>query len=171
MKENIRLLVTGSRDFGILPNKTYDPKWVEFVKSFLVSFKDVEVLIQGGARGADSIARSVGLDLWGPKRVRTYYAKWKELGFGAGPVRNTEMLEQGKPNRVLAFFSDFRASSGTADMVFKAVKLDLPVRCYNKATNTHFYATRACKRPNKLEDLCNPEVDVVPLSKVLEGEY
>lgn len=163
-KEGIRLLVTGSRNFGVLPNKTYDPETVAFVRKFFESFESVEVLIQGGAKGADSIARSVGLELWGAKRVRTYHVNWKQDGFynrGAGIERNTEMLEKGKPNRVLAFFLDLSASPGTADMVYKAVKANLPVRCYDKVTNTHFYATKACRYPKSLEDLCNPELDVV----------
>lgn len=164
-KERIRLLVTGSRNFGLLPNKTYDPLWVTFVRNFLTTFGNVEMLIQGGARGADQIARKAGLELWGPRRVRTYYPKWWKYHYKvAGFIRNSEMLEEGKPNRVLAFFSDLTASTGTADMVHKAVAAELPVRCYDKATNTHFYATKVCKYPKCLEDLCNPEVDVVKVN-------
>lgn len=153
----IRLLVTGSRNFDD----------VELIRSFLVSFENVEVLIQGGARGADQIARKIGLELWGAERVRTYYANWKQDGFynkGAGIERNTQMLEEGKPNRVLAFFSDLTASKGTADMVHKAVAAGLSVRCYDKTTNTHFYATKVCKYPKSLNDLSNPE-DVVRIDE------
>lgn len=71
-------------------------------------------IIQGGATGADTIAM-----LWANNRGVpnvTYPAQWKLHGKKAGPMRNTQMLEEGRPDVVIAFPGD----KGTADMVGKA---------------------------------------------------
>jgi len=43
-------------------------------------------------------------------------ANWAGLGRKAGPIRNQEMLDQGRPNMVVAF----PGGRGTADMVRRA---------------------------------------------------
>jgi hypothetical protein len=71
-------------------------------------------IIQGGATGADTIAM-----LWANSRGVpnvTYPAQWNIHGKKAGPMRNTQMLEEGKPDVVIAFPGD----KGTRDMVSKA---------------------------------------------------
>lgn len=57
-------------------------------------------------------------------------AKWKEFGRAAGPIRNQQMLDEGKPELVLAFHDDLENSKGTKDMVGRAMKADLPVILY-----------------------------------------
>lgn len=76
------------------------------------------VVIHGGCRGADQIAGEIaeGLDV----SVETYWANWKRFGLGAGPIRNQQMLDEGKPDLVLAFHPDLSQSKGTADMVRRA---------------------------------------------------
>jgi|SRR5580700_6683438 hypothetical protein len=71
-------------------------------------------LIEGGARGADSFARG-----WAMKRGLsryTYYADWNAYGVRAGPIRNSNMLADGRPTLVVAF----PGGRGTADMLRKA---------------------------------------------------
>lgn len=71
-------------------------------------------IIQGGATGADRLAR-----LWCMQRRIPYdnfSANWKEFGSAAGPIRNARMLEVGKPDLVVAF----PGGKGTADMIAKA---------------------------------------------------
>ena len=71
-------------------------------------------IIQGGATGADTIAM-----IWANSRGVpnvTYPALWKLHGKKAGPMRNTQMLEEGKPDVVIAF----PGGKGTRDMVAKA---------------------------------------------------
>lgn len=74
----------------------------------------VSCVIEGGARGADSLGR-----LWAIKRgraVQTFKADWAGEGKAAGAARNARMIAEGKPDGVLAF----PGSYGTADMVRKA---------------------------------------------------
>lgn len=84
-----------------------------------------EVIIEGEAAGADSIARDVAESLGIP--VEKYPANWTAHGLAAGPIRNRQMLTEGKPDAVLAFHDDIEASKGTKDMVQAAMLADLPV--------------------------------------------
>ena len=68
-------------------------------------------IIEGGAKGADKLARE-----WAASRgipVRTFKADWRRYGRGAGPQRNEQMLDEGKPDLVVAF----PGGSGTASMM------------------------------------------------------
>lgn len=78
----------------------------------------IDVVIHGDARGADRTAQ-----LWAERNrvpVEVYPADWKKHGRSAGPRRNTQMLDEGKPDLVVAF----PGGAGTADMVGKAIDRD-----------------------------------------------
>lgn len=77
----------------------------------------IALIIHGGCRGADSLAGDVADANGIPYQV--FPANWKD-GKAAGPIRNTKMLQEGKPDLVLAFTYDLSTSRGTADMVRKA---------------------------------------------------
>lgn len=68
-------------------------------------------IIHGGAKGADSIAHSWAVDRGAI--IKVYKAEWEKHGNAAGPIRNTKMLHQGKPDLVVAF----PGGKGTAHMV------------------------------------------------------
>ena len=87
------------------------------------------VVIEGEARGADTLARVAAQELG--FRVRKFPARWSEYGRAAGPIRNQQMLDAG-PDLVLAFHADLAHSKGTADMVRRATKAGLPVRVYTR---------------------------------------
>jgi len=57
-------------------------------------------------------------------------ADWDKHGKAAGPIRNTEMIEDGRPDVVIAFTYDLPSSKGTADTVKKAKKAHIPVFVY-----------------------------------------
>lgn len=81
----------------------------------------VTTLIEGGARGADRLARE-----WALARlvtIETFEAEWDKYGNAAGPIRNTRMIDEGRPDVVIAFPS----GSGTADMVRKAERAGIHV--------------------------------------------
>ena len=81
----------------------------------------VTEIIHGGAPGADQIAGR-----WAKQRdvpCTVYPANWLVDGKAAGPIRNQRMLDEGKPNMVLAF----AGGKGTADMVRRAVNAALKV--------------------------------------------
>jgi hypothetical protein len=113
----VRILVCGSRTYSL-----------DFVlPAILGSYADATdvTVIHGNAAGADAHARDWalvrGLD------VESYPANWNEHGKVAGPIRNQQMLDEGKPDFVLAFIDKPLAESkGTADMVKRAEKAGLP---------------------------------------------
>jgi len=80
------------------------------------------VVIHGDAPGADQLA-----GLWARTNqvaVRVHPADWTELGRAAGPIRNQEMLDEEKPDLVIAF----PGGHGTVDMVSRAREAGVEVR-------------------------------------------
>jgi hypothetical protein len=81
----------------------------------------IELVIQGGARGVDSVAHA-----WAVARgipCDTYPADWAAHGRRAGPIRNARMLAEGRPDLVVAF----PGGPGTADMVRQAERAGVRV--------------------------------------------
>ena len=79
------------------------------------------VLIHGAARGADE-----GAARWAKSEgiaSRAYPANWRKHGKAAGPIRNQQMLDDGRPDFVVAF----PGGRGTADMVRRAHAAGVPV--------------------------------------------
>lgn len=74
----------------------------------------ISEIIEGGARGADFLARMFGEHRGIP--VRTFDADWKLHGRAAGPLRNKQMLVEGKPDMVVAF----PGGAGTLNMIEQA---------------------------------------------------
>lgn len=117
----MRVLVCGGRNF-------HDVDVVfSALDAVLKSCKhDCMTIIQGGATGADQLARS-----WCSYRsvpYDNYPAEWKKHGGKvAGPIRNQRMIDEGKPDIVLAF----PGGRGTADMMRRArvakIKVVTPV--------------------------------------------
>ena len=112
-----RVLVCGGRDyddrqqlFAILDNQLYNEPG------------SITRLIQGGASGADHLARV--WCCWRLVEYENYPADWKTYGRAAGPLRNARMIAEGKPDLVIAFAGE----RGTADMTRKARAAGIPVR-------------------------------------------
>lgn len=79
--------------------------------------RGISLVIEGGATGADRLAREWAIANKIP--VQTFEItdkEWKEVGPSAGPKRNSRMLAEGKPDGVIAF----PGNSGTADMIRKS---------------------------------------------------
>ncbi len=114
----MKVLVCGSRDFT-------DIKIIQVVLMGVYRFHPDIHVIHGNARGADLAARQFAeAQRW---RTTPYLADWKMYGKGAGPRRNQRMLDEGKPNLVLAFVSKPLAESiGTSDMVRRARAAAVP---------------------------------------------
>ncbi len=78
-------------------------------------------IIQGGAQGADRLARK-----WAASRgVRcsSYDAEWHLYGRAAGPLRNQRMLDEGRPDLVVVM----PGGDGTADMRNRAMKAGVAI--------------------------------------------
>lgn len=83
--------------------------------------RGVAAIIQGGASGADELARIWALERGIP--VETYAADWKRQGRAAGPIRNGVMLAESRPDGVVAF----PGGRGTADCIRQAEAAGLTV--------------------------------------------
>ena len=107
-----RVLVCGGRDYR---NRL-------MVYSVLAKYHaeaGIDRLIEGGERGADSLARDWAESAGIP--VDTYPADWEAHGSFAG--RNRVMLEEGKPDLVIAF----PGGKGTRNMMKQARKAGVEV--------------------------------------------
>jgi len=120
---NMRVLVCGGRDFD-------DAGLMITVLDRLHTEKSFTVLIHGNARGTDRIA-----DDWAWRRgvPREPYGlpqgEWDEVGKKAGLLRNQRMLDEGKPDLVVAF----PGGGGTKDMVRRAVEARVAIHEVNRA--------------------------------------
>ena len=112
----MRVLVCGGRDFQ-------DRVAVHQALDDLDAAYGVSLVIDGGATGADKLAAEWA---WmSNKPNRCFPADWKTYGRGAGPIRNKQMLDEGKPDLVLAF----PGGRGTANMVKQAQAAGVRVEC------------------------------------------
>lgn len=112
----MRVVVTGGRYYGNI-RRVYE----------VLNSLGITELAHGDCRsGADRIAQewseSVKLD----PPARKFPADWARYGKCAGNIRNGVMLEQFKPDRVVAF----PGGSGTNDCVKKARVLGIEVLDY-----------------------------------------
>ena len=89
----------------------------------------VECIIEGEAAGADSMGRVAANELG--IAVLKFPADWNKHGKAAGPIRNKQMLEEGKPDLILAFHDDIDKSKGTKNMLEQAQKAGIVTRLYS----------------------------------------
>lgn len=124
----MRVFVCGGRSFGVEANielpdedRRRDRQRAANERRFLYETLDtfhvdngVTAIIHGAQKGADSLA-----GYWAQRKfieAIPYPAKWKQLGKSAGPTRNRQMIDEGRPDVVIAFCG----GRGTADMVSRA---------------------------------------------------
>jgi len=99
----MRILVCGGRNYGDQQK----------VSETLLSLTPTSI-IHGNAAGADDLA-----DSWAKANhipVLPFRADWGTFGRSAGPIRNKQMIEEGKPDLVVAF----PGGKGTANMIKQA---------------------------------------------------
>lgn len=81
-------------------------------------------LISSTARGADTLGAELATEY--RMDLVSFPANWARYGRAAGILRNQQMLDEGKPDLVLAFWDG--KSRGTADMINRARKAGVEVR-------------------------------------------
>ena len=106
----MRILVCGGRKYDNYQR----------LAEVLGSWKPTHIIC-GGAPGADYMASNYAVGCKIPQSV--FYADWDEHGNKAGPIRNQKMLDEGRPDMVIAF----PGGRGTADMVRRARKAGVNV--------------------------------------------
>jgi hypothetical protein len=102
----MRVLVCGGRDYD-------DEARVHATLTALHKKDRFHAVLEGGADGADALGRqwAHGMGI----RVETFEANWGAYGKAAGPMRNRRMLEEGRPDLIVAF----PGGKGTADMIWR----------------------------------------------------
>lgn len=83
---------------------------------------NIRHLINGGAKGADTLARQWAESRNIPQSV--YYAEWTKYGNAAGHIRNQRMLDA---NPYIDYVIAFPGGRGTANMIAKAIEKGIPV--------------------------------------------
>ncbi|MCR6673261.1 DUF2493 domain-containing protein [Devosia ginsengisoli] len=109
-----RVIVCGGRVYG-------NRRRLHAVLDAAVQRLGLDHVIAGGAMGADSLAAE-----WARLRdipIDVFKAHWGREGKAAGHIRNARMIEQGKPDLVIAF----PGGRGTANMVGQALAAGIPV--------------------------------------------
>lgn len=108
-----RVLVYGSRTW-------LDPAPI---RRLIEALPSDAVVIEGGAGGADflagRIARERGLT------VQVYLADWQKYGRRAGPIRNAQMIAEGRPTEAHGYRMPGR-SPGTDNMTAQLVRAGIP---------------------------------------------
>jgi len=148
----MNILVCGSRDIADTTGTTLPPEQeAERLKPKLEQYKRIHkvlhdlvyihskqrsdtdnwlptdiTIIEGGARGVDSAAADFAHVNFCQHRM--FPAAWDLYGKAAGTIRNQQMLDEGKPDLVVAFPS--KNSKGTWHMVRIAKKAGVPVEIY-----------------------------------------
>ncbi len=110
----MRVLICGGRDW----------QSIEPMRAFIALLPPGTTIIEGEARGADSMARELARER--KLTVERYPADWATYGRAAGPIRNKQMLDA-EPDLVVAFHPNLSESKGTANMVSLARKKGVPV--------------------------------------------
>lgn len=106
------VVVTGGRDYARQSR-------VNEILDAAIERLDMKFLVQGGAKGLDTLAWR-----WADKRGfpnRSFPANWTAHGDNAGPIRNAEMAEWvlAHPDPVKICIA-FPGRNGTADMIIAA---------------------------------------------------
>lgn len=111
----MKAIICGGRDFFDIEHAFLE------LDAFHADFS-ITTVIQGGAGGADHIAK-----LWACSRMIPmieHKARWRELGKRAGSERNKFMLEHESPGCVIAF----HGGTGTAHM--KRIAKEAGIKVY-----------------------------------------
>jgi len=108
----MKILVCGGRDFN---NQAIFNQAMEHY------IPKTTLVIHGAAKGADTLA-----DNWAKENglpIEAYPANWDKYGKRAGYIRNVQMLNEGKPDMVIAF----PGGKGTEMMINLAHAAKVPV--------------------------------------------
>jgi hypothetical protein len=103
----MRGLICGGRDFA-------DADLFDAAMARLDTMFEIDTVIQGGAAGADAMAKTSATAKG--KELLSFPADWTLHGRVDGPIRNKQMLDEGKPDVVIAF----PGGRGTANMMGQA---------------------------------------------------
>ncbi len=102
-----------------------DRYWSNFkvIKDRLRLLPKTTIIIEGEARGADTLSRIAAWELL--LDVVKVPAEWDKYGRAAGPIRNKKMIDM-KPDLFIAFHNNVTESRGTANTLMLAEEAGIP---------------------------------------------
>jgi len=103
----MRLLISGYRYF-----RDYDTIEKEIKKVLDSKPNESHIIIHGNCSGVDTTADEIAKANELQRLV--FFADWNQYGKAAGPIRNQQMIDEGKPDYAIIFLSP--QSRGTLDM-------------------------------------------------------
>lgn len=117
-KGRFRILVCGDRHYDDINAVYYTLSHIARLTSLPIDIGS-STIIHGGCKGADTIAGNFASG----KGIECvlFSADWQKYGRSAGPIRNKQMIEEGRPNLVVAFHKNIRGSRGTKDMIERSL--------------------------------------------------
>jgi hypothetical protein len=122
----MRVLVCGGRDFTdqefvIRTLDRLSLKWPKTPPDEYGNWLPAVTIIAGEAQGVD--VHAAAWAMVNHTNYRGFAADWAKHGKAAGPIRNQQMIQEGRPDLVVAF----PGGRGTADMVARAKKAGIEV--------------------------------------------
>lgn len=87
------------------------------------------VVVSGGADGADTLAREIGIELGLP--VEEFLPDWEAHGPEAGFRRNQQIVDHSEA--MIAFFAPGPETPGTVDLIERADRKGIPVSVHRQA--------------------------------------
>lgn len=120
----MKVLICGSRHFNDYDKLYYEINGILFDKGNYEDYTIVDCIVSGHAKGADTLGEQYAKNNNIPLEI--YPANWDKYGKAAGPIRNKQMLDEGKPDLVIAFMA--KDSRGTKNMVDQATKAGVEVK-------------------------------------------
>jgi hypothetical protein len=113
----MKLAIIGSRNFS-------DYESLKTVIQGIESLNKIDLIISGGAKGADTLAERYAKENSIP--IQIFYPEWDKYGKPAGVIRNTRIVNES--DMILAIWDG--KSIGTKDTIIKARKQGKPVQLY-----------------------------------------
>lgn len=108
-----------------------DRNWADkaFIRKKMRALEPGTVVVHGAAKGADLLAGEVAEEMG--FEVHPYPAAWSVFGRAAGPIRNTQMLDEEDPDIVWGFHDWIENSKGTRDMMRQAQRRGVPFMLFS----------------------------------------
>jgi len=115
----VRVLVCGGRDYA---NRDHIHNTLCEIDA---GRGPITCVIHGAATGADHEGMIWAQMMASARKIThaPFAADWRGHGKAAGPIRNQRMLDEGRPDLVIAF----PGGRGTADMVRRAIRAGIEV--------------------------------------------
>jgi len=117
----VRVLVCGGRDYADRQHVFREMDRIAGISETAPLGRNITIIHGACRTGADQWADEWAVLNW--KQIDEFPADWQTHGRAAGPIRNQRMIDEGRPDLVVAF----PGGSGTADMVRRAEKAGIPV--------------------------------------------